>query len=122
MTIGELLFSVLQAKFTNGVWPGQARDQCPVPYGVYLHFGEPNLFAAGAGVDQRERVQIDCYEATYSAVQTLADSVAAEMGSHSLDSSPSMFTAILINREYMGRDPDVKHHRVMLEYSFWYRP
>lgn len=120
--VGELLMLALSGSFSGGLWPGQARDKAQAPYGVYLHFGEPNLFAAGAGVDQRQRVQIDCYHTTYLQASQLADTVEAEMGSHSLDSSPSMFSAVLLNREYMGPDPDTKHHRVMLEYSFWYRP
>lgn len=120
--VGQLLQAALSGLFTNGLWAGGARDKCPAPYGVFSHYGNDIFFAAGRAGDQQRTVQLDIYGNTTDECEALADQVTTVMETHRMEGSPSTFTAFQASRQFMGTDPDTKLKRVMLEYTFWYRP
>lgn len=122
MSLGQLLLSVLGAIFSNGLWAGRAPASQPTPYGVYTHFGPINNSFSGPSDLQNQRVQIDIYGSTYLEVAALADLVEAAMDAVALDVSPPMFDSMQITRQYVEPDEEVRHDRIILEFSVWYRP
>lgn len=121
--VPNVIMAALSSVFSaNGIWPGRAKDKCPTPYGVFTYFGNPTRYYSNAKAgDQNARLQIDIYDATLAGAEALADLAEVAMEGHSLNSSPSMFTATHIGRRMAPPDPDVRLQRVVLEYSVWYR-
>jgi hypothetical protein len=120
--LGDLIAASLGGVFTNGLWLGAARDGVPVPYGVYQYFGSINNYLSGRASLQNREVQIDCYAATNTLAEALADSVEARMDAERVDASPSSFTSTPISRDVGPSDPVTKACRVVLRFSVWFRP
>jgi hypothetical protein len=62
------------------------------------------------------------YAETYMAANAAAWQVVAAMELQSVHASPATFSATPVTHSYMGVDPDVKLHRVMLEFHVTYIP
>lgn len=123
--LGDMLKSVLDDVFGGRIYPGDAPAQpagVPQVYGVYQYFGVPNVTLQGESDLRPQRVQIDVYSSSYREAEQLALDVARLMAAQSCYGSPSSFSSTPVTHQYFGRDPDVKLHRVMLEFSCWYRP
>ena len=120
--VANIMQLACQGLFANGLWNGRAPDGTLPPYATMLHFGVINNYLVGRSGDQNQTVQFDIWSLTYNEANALADLLEAAMDSHSLNSSPSMFTSTHLTRAYMPPDPDVNYHRVMLEFSVWFRP
>lgn len=120
--VGELLQLALAGTFANGLWPTRARDAAPLPYGVFNYSGPEDWYVAERNGKQKKRVQIDIYADGLDAAEALADTVIATMETHNVETSPSMFTATCESRTPLGADVDTKAQRVMLEFSFTFRP
>lgn len=126
-----LVYSVIQSLAGGQVYPGLA-DPAPADqtFLVYTHYLVPNTnlarrtAASGSHTQrapiQNQRLQIDCYTPRSPTTRALADLVIAAMEAQSAYSSPATFDAITITDQVMEPDPDVKLHRVMLEFSVWY--
>lgn len=119
--IGAVLFALLSSLFGGRFYPGRAPDSPTAPYAVYLHMTPTENTFQGATDFQNFRVQIDIWAGTYLEANTLADSVEAIMAQQVAYGSPSTFSSMEISRDFMPPDPDVRLHRLMLEFSLWYR-
>jgi outer membrane murein-binding lipoprotein Lpp len=95
------------------IYPNAAPSKPGRPYIICLRAAanSENVLAGNANLINT-RMQIDCYADTYAAVQTLAAQIDALMRGWTLQ-----------NVSYPAQDqfePDVRLHRVILEYSIWH--
>lgn len=90
-----------------------APDAVDRPYGVCqrVFFNSENVLSGSSGLNN-SRVQIDVYGATYAAVDALSSQVDALMSAWPVQ-----------NVSIGGQDlyePEVKLHRVQVDYSIWH--
>lgn len=123
MNVQQLLTAALAGVSCGPPYPGVAPDDSPGPYVVLPTAMRTVLLTHGGPTNlQRDRVQLDCYAATYLAAESIAQEVEALMNAQSLLMSPTLFGCTALTHDYMGVDPDVKLHRVMLEFGVWFKP
>jgi hypothetical protein len=120
--IQQLIQQALTGIFTNGVWPGRARDSIEAPYATFVTFRNTNHYLSGPAGDQNEQVQIDVWADDEQEASLLADAVEAAMAAHSLEASPTMFTSTHIRRQVAPPDPGTDLKRIIVEFSVWFRP
>lgn len=95
------------------VYPQVAPDSTPRPYITYQRvYAQSNNVMSGNSGLINTRVQIDVYADTYSQAQTIALQVDALMSGWTLQ--------IVSNPAQDMYEPDVKLHRVLLDYSVWH--
>ena len=111
--IQEQLFTALSGVAGGRVFPNLAPNDVQTPYLVYLRVASvpENTLADGIPIEST-RVQIDCFDTTYAAVITLAESVKAALRASSL-------TQVLL-MEQDQFEFDALLHRVILDFSIWH--
>lgn len=95
------------------IYPQVAPDAPTTPYIVYqrVSANSENVLSGSTGLINT-RVQIDCYATTYVEVQALAAQVDALMSGWSVQN--------VSNPAQDAFEPDVRLHRVILDYSVWH--
>jgi hypothetical protein len=113
MSIEQQLATTLSALVSGRIYPLTAPDSPVTPYIVYHNIANTpeNTLADGVPINN-SRIQVDCYDKTYSAVKTLAASVISSM-------SVAPFTNIAtLNQDIY--EAEVKLFRVQQDFSIWY--
>lgn len=116
MSIQEQLVALIAGGATDlgaRLYPLTAPDQPQTPYAVYARVSanSENVLSGSSGLINT-RLQIDVYAATYGEAQRCAAQVDALLSGWSV---PSVSLAAQDLYE-----PDVKLHRVILDYSLWH--
>lgn len=113
MTIQQDLVVALAGVAGGRVYPQIAPDNPTAPFVVYSRVaGTPsNTLNDGRSIIN-SRFQIDCYERTYSGVQSLRSAVMGALDAWAL--RPVLLT------ETDVFDDDVKLHRALIEISVWH--
>ena len=110
--IQQDLFAALAGVAGGRVFPNVAPNNVSKPYVVYsrVSIAPENTLADGASVENT-RLQVDCFDITYSAAVALAETVKAAMKS-------SAITHVLL-LEQDQFEPEALLHRVILDFSVW---
>ena len=110
--IQQNLFAALAGVAGGRVFPNVAPNNVSKPYVVYsrVSIAPENTLADGASVENT-RLQVDCFDTTYSAAVALAETVKAAMKS-------SAITHVLL-LEQDQFEPEALLHRVILDFSVW---
>lgn len=115
-SIEEQIFSALSAIAAVGtrVYPNIAPDKVQTPYIVYHNIAnKPEVVLDNSVPINNTRMQIDVYDKVYLAgAKAVAAQVVAKMAAAPFTSVP------LISQDLY--EPDVKLHRVQMDYSIWY--
>ena len=111
--IQEQLFTAISGVAGGRVFPNLAPNDVQTPYLVYLRVASvpENTLADGVPIDNT-RVQIDCFDTTYAAALTLAESVKA-----ALRASNITFVLLMEQDQF---EFDALLHRVILDFSIWH--
>jgi len=111
--IQEAVFTALTSLVAGRVHPNVAPDSVVAPYIVYARVASaPETTLANGQPIQQTRLQVDVYDKTYAGVQTLAGQAIT-----ALTSAPVSAVQLLEQDQY---EPDVKLHRVILDFSIWH--
>ena len=107
------LFTAISGVAGGRVFPNLAPNDVQTPYLVYLRVASvpENTLADGVPIDNT-RVQIDCFDTTYAAALTLAESVKA-----ALRASNITFVLLMEQDQF---EFDALLHRVILDFSIWH--
>lgn len=110
--IQQNLFAALAGVAGGRVFPNVAPNNVSKPYVVYSRVSSApeNTLADGASIENT-RLQVDCFDTTYSAAVALAETVKAAMKS-------SAITHVLL-LEQDQFEPEALLHRVILDFSVW---
>ncbi len=112
MSLKSALQAVLNPLVSGGAWDKAAAQGTLPPYIVWqLIVSTANVSLTGASNLQNTRVQIDAYATTGAQTEILSASIAAAMAA-------AGFTNVPISSQDLF-EPDVKLHRVSLDYSVW---
>lgn len=119
-SLGVLLVNAIASLVGGRLEPGEAQEGLDKPYATYAYDGEDEAYLSGRSHLVNRTVELDLYDVTHEAVDTLKSQVIAAMTAQSCYASPSSFTATVIHETYVGRDPRTKTHRYLLHFSVWY--
>lgn len=110
--IEEQLKTTLSSLVGGRVYPMTAPDKPTTPYITYQNIANsPENTLTGVPVNNT-RMQVDCFDKTYSGVKTLAANVVT-----------AMQAASYANVQTMNQDiyeAEVKLYRVQFDFSIWY--
>jgi len=111
-TLAEKLEVILNPLASGKSWPLVAAPGIQAPYIVYRDVISVTSNTLGGATNlQNTRMQIDAYETSKAAAQTLAQSIIAAM-------AVASFANVQIAKHNLY-EPEVKLHRVLLEFSIW---
>jgi hypothetical protein len=111
-TLAERLEALLNPLASGKSWPLVAAQGTLSPYIIYQDVISVTSNTLGGATNlQRTRMQIDAYDATESAAQSLAKNIIAAMAT-------ATFSNIKI-AEHHSYDADAMLYRVLLEFSIW---
>ena len=107
------LFSTLAPLVSGRVFPNIAPHGAQTPYVVYARISSvpDNTLSDGAPATTA-RLQVDCFDTTYAAAITLAESVKAALAGSAL-------TQTLLSEQDQF-EADAFLHRVILDFSIWH--
>lgn len=110
--IQQNLFAALAGVAGGRVFPNVAPNNVSKPYVVYSRVSSApeNTLADGASVENT-RLQVDCFDTTYSAAVALAETVKAAM------KSSAVTHVLLLEQDQF--EPEALLHRVILDFSVW---
>jgi len=112
MTLEEQLFNALTVLVAGKVYPAVAKQGEAAPYIIYQSVvSTTSNTLGGASNLQNTRIQVSGYANNYAAAAALGKNITAAMANAS-------FTNIKLT-DQMLYEPDVKLHRVMLDFSIW---
>lgn len=110
--IQQNLFAALAGVAGGRVFPNVAPNNVSKPYVVYSRVSSApeNTLADGASIENT-RLQVDCFDTTYSAAVALAETVKAAM------KSSAVTHVLLLEQDQF--EPEALLHRVILDFSVW---
>jgi len=108
------------------IYPGVRPQGSALPAVVFLMISSlPDYHLGGPSGLESERVQIDCYGATYAAAMEVAAAVKAKLSGFSGDQGSTSFRAIFVEGErdeFDGSTDNVTNiHRVSLDFMVHHR-
>lgn len=113
MTIQESIVTALAAVAGGRTYPNVAPDVPTTPYIVYSRVsGVPETMLDGTAPLENSRFQLDCYEKSYAALQTLVAAVKAALA------AASFKNVLLLEQDLY--EQQTKMHRAVLDYSIWH--
>lgn len=120
--LGQLLFTACRAVVSDRFEPGEVSEPATKPYATYEYDKDTSdeNYLVGRTKLVNRIVQIDVYHTTYLLVRQTADEMVDAMLAQTHLGSPSSFTATQSHDMYVGRDPQTKTHRILLEFSVWF--
>lgn len=117
MILEQTLVAVLAEALPGTLFPQIAPDSQPTPYGIYQEIASPTENTLDNTIPiQQSILQIDIYDRTYAGVKATGSAVEAAI-------QAAFLAGTLVGIQHTRRslyEPDVKLHRLMYEFSFWY--
>jgi hypothetical protein len=111
--IQQDIYAALSAVAGGRVFPNVAPHNVQKPYLVYQRVaGVPENTLADSAPIHNTRIQIDCYDTSYSKALTLADAVKAALLASSINH------VLLLEQDQF--EFDALLHRVILDFSIWH--
>lgn len=111
--IQENLYALLSGFVGGRMYPNMAPGAVEKPYLVYTRVAsQPEITLNSKVPINNDRFQIDCFDNTYSGVQTLAKQVNQAMLDWAIQNVPLL--------EQDRFDSDANLHRVILDFSVWH--